>query len=57
MILRKTARKMTMKKKRRRKKLKPVRRPRKILRLMLPVPNLQFPVKPKKMKKSRTTNP
>ena len=54
MILRKTARRMTMMK-RRRKKLKPVRRPRKMLRLM--VPDLPFPVKPKKMKKSKTTNP
>ena len=53
MILRKTARRMTMMK-RRRKKLKPVRRPRKMLRLM--VPDLPFPVKPK-MKKSKTTNP
>ena len=54
MILRRTARKMTMMK-RRRTKLKPVRRPRKILRLK--VPDLPFPGKPKKMKKLKTTNP
>ena len=54
MILRRTARKMTMMK-RRRMKLKPVRRPRKILRLK--VPDLPFPGKPKKMKKLKTTNP
>jgi hypothetical protein len=52
MILRKTARKMTMM---RRTKLKPVRRPRRILKLkMLDLP---FPRKLKKMKKSKTTNP